>query len=246
MRRRDRTKAPEIPPEVLAAQQRTEELQRREGTLPCTEHGCTAVTGIACDYTDRRDKHCQTAWCPEHRVVVNERVFCRRHAGVISALPAPESALVAALPDLDNRAPSLVAWMARLIDSDVWRLLLGEFDAEAGGHLIADPVMLVFTGVERERAWERTWKLVTHMGITRRVSLMVEEADDSTVAVKVGSVVVDRLQPPWIAHRKQGETVSVEIDQHEREAFNAQVLAAIEQGIAQEQQQQSWATRAQG
>jgi hypothetical protein len=242
MRRRQRTEPLQVPPEVLAAQLRLEELQQREGVLPCTEHGCTELTGVECDYADRRDRRCDTAWCPEHRVIVNDRIFCRRHAGVISALPPPESALVASLPDLGNRAPSLVAWMARIIDSEVWRLLLGEFESDSGGHLIADPVMLVFTGVERERAWERTWKLVTHQGITNRVSLLVDEADDSTIAVKVGSVVVDRLRPPWITHRQLHETVSEEVDLDEREAFNARVLAAIEQGMAKEANRVSWAS----
>jgi hypothetical protein len=241
MRRRGSQDTSEIPSDVLAAQLRAEALQRQEGVLPCREAGCTAVTGVACEYIDRRDLHCRTAWCPQHRMIVNEHAYCRRHAGVVSALPPAESALMAALPDLDNRAPSLVAWMARLIDSDVWRLLLAELDADAGGHLIADPVMLVFVGVQRERAWERTWKLVTHTGITRRVSLMVSESADSEVAVKVGPTIVERLRPPWIIHRERRETVSEEADQREREDFNAQVVAAIAEGIVAENQRQAWA-----
>ena len=210
---------------------RIREAAQREGSLPCTEVGCSAGTGIGCEYVDRRSRGCRTAWCPAHRVLVEDHVYCRRHAGVVGALPAADSSLVVALPDLENRAPSLVGWVARQIDADVWRLLLGELDEDTGGQLVSDPVMLVFTGVERRRAWERSWKLVTHTGINRRVGLLVDEAADDEVIVKVGITVVARLVPPWITHRKQREQVDAERDAEERAEFNQQVMHAIEEEV---------------
>lgn len=219
------------------------ELVQLEGTLPCTTDGCAAMTAIPCEYVDRRTRQCRTAWCPRHRVIVEGHLYCRRHAGVVSALPVADSTLVTPLPDIDNRAPSLVAWVARQVDGDVWRLLLQELDAD-GGELIADPVVLVFTGVERLRAWERAWKLVTHTGVSRRVSLMVEEAHDDEVAVKIDANVVDRLAPPWITERRGFEPPDAETDRREREAFNQRILDAIERGLLRERQLQA-ATRLQ-
>ena len=206
---------------------RIREVAQREGTLPCTEVGCDATTAVGCEYVDRRSRACRTAWCPTHRMLVEDHVYCRRHAGVVSALPAADSSLVVPLPDLENRAPSLVGWVSRQIDADVWRLLLGELDNRTGGQLIADPVVLVFTGMQRSRAWERAWKLLTHAGVNVRVSLIVEEAADDEVIVKVGTTVAARLVPPWITHRKNGEHIDDEQDSRERAQFNEQVLQAI-------------------
>ena len=209
-----------------------------EGTRPCTEAGCDAVTGIACAYIDRRRHRCKTAWCPAHRLVLGERVYCRRHAGVISAIGVNEPIPTTSFPDLDNRAPSLAAWVARGIDGDVWGLLLEELGGQAGGQLIADPVGLSFQGLERRRGWERAWKLVTHTGVARRVSVVVEEADDSVVLVKVGRAVVDRVVPPWIEHRRNHERVSDEQDAAERQALNERLVASIRQGLADEQKRE--------
>src|SRR4029077_20773414 len=84
------------------------------------------------------------------------------------------------------------------------------------------------------RGWERAWKLVTHTGISRRVSLIVEEARDEEVAVKIGPNVVDRLVPPWIDDRRTAETLDAEIDRRHREAFNQRILDAVERGLLRE------------
>ncbi|MBV9100218.1 MAG: hypothetical protein JOZ46_02075 [Candidatus Dormibacteraeota bacterium] len=228
-----------------SAEDRAAELAARQGTLPCSESGCGATTGIACDYVDRRDRACRTAWCPAHRMVVDERIFCRRHAGVVSSLPA-DAAQSIPLPDLENRAPSLVGWVARQIDADVWRLMLRELDAATGGQLIADPVALVFIGVERHRAWERAWKLVTHAGEKHRVSILVTESRDAEVEVKVGSNVLDRVVPPWIQHRRDGESVSAEQDVEERKLFNHRLLEAIQRGLTREREIADTMSRAAG
>ncbi len=201
---------------------------------PCTQGGCTATDGIPCAYVDRRGRECRTAWCPEHRVTIEDRVYCRRHAGVVSALPSLDSSLAVSLPDLDNRAPSLVGWVSRQIDGDVWRLLLKELSSGRGGQLVADPVTLIFVGIGRQRAWERAWRLDSHIGIALRVSIVVEELDDTMVTVKVGGNTVEQLVPPWIQHRVKGETVPPDEDRREREDFYQRVLDSIERGLGHE------------
>lgn len=205
-----------------------------ESMHPCTQGGCTSQDGAPCEYVDRRGRECRTAWCIEHRVTIEDRVYCRRHAGVVSALPSLESTPQVSLPDLDNRAPSLVGWVSRQIDGDVWRLLLKELSAGSGGQLVADPVTLVFVGIGRQRAWERAWRLDSHVGIALRVSILVEELDDTMITVKVGGNTVEQLVPSWIQHRVRGEAVAPDEDRKEREDFYQRVLDSIERGLGYE------------
>ncbi len=203
-------------------------------THPCTQGECTSPDGVSCAYVDRRGRECRTAWCIEHRVTIEGRVYCRRHAGVVSALPSLDSSLAVSLPDLDNRAPSLVGWVSRQIDGDIWRLLLKELTSGSGGQLVADPVTLIFVGIGRRRAWERSWRLDSHVGIAHRVSILVEELDDTMITVKVGQNTVEQLVPPWIQHRVRGETVAPDEDRREREEFYQRVLDSIERGLGRE------------
>lgn len=209
--------------------QRAEE----QGDKACTERGCTSELGVACDYVDRRGRRCRSAWCPDHRLVVDGGVYCRRHAGVVSALPGGVHA-ASPYPDLDNRAPSLVSWVARDVDADIRRLLLDELDQHTGGQLIADPVYLVFLGTERRRAWERTWKLATHRGMSLRVALQVEEDADAEVAVKVGTEVLARIVPPWILRRLHGGGEDPAAEARRRETFRASILRIVAAGIQNE------------
>jgi hypothetical protein len=167
-------------------------------------------------------------------MTIEDHVYCRRHAGVVSALPSLDNSLAVSLPDLDNRAPSLVGWVSRQIDADVWRLLLKELSSGSGAQLIADPVTLIFVGIGRQRAWERSWRLDSHVGIAHRVSIVVQEADDTMVTVKVGGNPVEQVVPPWIQHRIRGETVAPEDDRREREEFYQRVLDSIERGLGRE------------
>jgi hypothetical protein len=206
------------------------------GELPCTQQGCTATTGIECEYVDRRMRRCRTAWCPLHRVVVHHHVYCRRHAGVVAAVPTDLLNSRSPLPDLENRAPSLVNWVANEVDGQVRRLLLQELDATGGGELVCDPTTLVFVGIDRRRGWERAWKLIGRDASVGRVSLLVEEDADTEVAVKVGFNVVDRLVPPWIAQRGDASGSTPADDRRARDRFNECILDAIDRGLARERE----------
>jgi len=203
------------------------------GAAPCSAADCDSVTAISCDYIDRRSIRCDTAWCPEHRIVVDSRVFCRRHAGTVSALPGGPLA-GSPLPDLDNRAPSLVSWVAREVDAEIRHLLLSIAGDDEAAQLIVDPVFLIFVGRERKRAWERSWKLVNHRGTAVRVALQVEEEDNSRVTIRVGSNVVARVTPPWITQRSSHPPTSAAIDGEERQQFNVEILDLIVVAVRQE------------
>jgi hypothetical protein len=203
------------------------------GELPCTERGCSATTGLECEYIDRRSRRCRTAWCPVHRMVVHDKVYCRRHAGVVRAVPTGVLEQNSPLPDLENRAPSLVNWVSNEIDAAVRSLLMKELGNTGGAELVVDPVTLVFVGIDRCRGWERAWKLVGY-GVSVRVSLMVEEDADTEVAVKVGLNVVDRLVPPWIGQREAVDAQTPAEDRRRRDRFNEQLVDAMDRGLARE------------
>jgi hypothetical protein len=194
------------------------------GTLPCSSAGCAQTTGIACTYVDRRNRQCTTAWCPAHRMVFDGGVICRRHVGVATALAGVDTPR----PDLENRAPSLVEWVADDTAADIARTLHSVCGGRAPDlQAVSTGLDLVFVGIERERVWQRTWKLNQYKGVAYEVSLQVAEEQDSNVLVRVNHNEVARLVPPWIEQRLVGVTVSPTEDAAGRRRFHEEVITAI-------------------
>jgi hypothetical protein len=217
----------------VGAERGTAVLVDLAGDQRCTQPGCGRTTGLACEYVDRRGHDCRTSWCPDHRLVIDGRVYCRRHAGVVSALPVGYVGHTAPMPDLETRAPSLVSWVAREVDADIRQLLLAGLRDDRA-RLVTDPVYLVFIGCDRRRAWERAWKLVDYSGESLRIALLVEECADAEVEVRVNAEIVDRLTPPWIVQRLHGAMPPPEVDAQRRKDFNRRLLGVIHQGIERE------------
>jgi hypothetical protein len=193
------------------------------GDLPCSERSCAAQTGTACVYQDRRGRRCPTAWCPEHRVVVDGDVYCRRHAGVVQAV----AGAVAQPPDVENRAASLARWVGSDLDP-LLRALLEKRPAAIG--LTVSSVHPVHIGFNRVRAWEWSWKLLGDEGIAATVSIHVEERQDDQVVVCVGAgVVVARLTPPWIERRHQGLAADPALDAAARTEFYRTIVDRVMQ-----------------
>lgn len=199
-----------------------------EGSLPCSDRGCTASTGLACAYVDRRGRSCATAWCPSHRDLVEGGVYCRRHAGVVRALA---DAAVPGAPDLDNRAPSLVRWVADDVAADVLAML-GELRAP-GEDLLDEPVRLSHLGRERTRVWERVFSLAGHTGFRNKIELQVLEEDDTVVVARVNHRAVFAAEPPWISARRAGEPLQGEADARARAAWRQSLLDALRRGLAE-------------
>ena len=183
-----RDDATPIPPEFAARA-----VAERPGTLLCSAPGCRAVTGLSCSFTDRRGHACLTAWCPLHRAVVGDSAYCPSHARLLDdeADPLIESER----PDLENPVPLLVAWAARIVEDDIVGMMRPLCD-ELRLSFVADPLHLVHAGIDRERTWERGWKLTSHLGIALRVQVAVEEASPETVLAKVNTKVVFSGLPP--------------------------------------------------
>jgi hypothetical protein len=192
------------------------EFAKPTGTLPCQERGCSSRTAITCAYRDRREQRCTAAFCPEHRSMVGGVVYCRRHASTITALG--EGADPHALPELENRGPSLVDWMADAINDSVVAMLESTArDSETVK--VEDEVTLIFDA-QRRRRWERSWKLLENTGVSFKVSLEVAaDNDDALVDVRVGTLVVARGVPPWVTRRRAGVEVTSQVDAEQRELF---------------------------
>ena len=118
----------------------------------CTLAGCSNDNAQPCAYRDGRGRPCRAAHCPQHGVVSDGKFYCRRHAGVMRAVGA-EATPQGGLPDVDNRAPSLVNWIARDLDENVRRLLTGV--ARPGESVIADETVHVARDFNRKARWEQ-------------------------------------------------------------------------------------------
>ena len=176
------------------------------GVLPCSARGCRQETGLPCAYIDRRDRRCPTAWCPQHRAVHDGHVFCPVHGRTVAA--TADGYADHHRPDLDNEVPLLVSWVTRELEPDLGGLV-EVVSREYGQVFVADPVRFVLYGVERVRTWERAWKMCAHTGVTLRVHAAVEEADPTTVHVKVNSRVVTSAPAPSPAVRELAEDPTV-------------------------------------
>jgi hypothetical protein len=201
------------------------------GTLPCSEQGCSHETAITCAYRDRRGRVCAAAFCPDHWSMVGNVVYCRRHAGTIVAMgPGVD---VGAMPELDNRGPSLVNHVADEIGPEVEKLLRAT--ARDGETVKSESEVTVIFDHRRRRRWERAWKLIEPTGISLTVSLTVnEDEDDALIDVRVGATVIARGVPPWIARRRAGLGIGGQADADQRELFHRFFINHIAEAIALE------------
>ncbi|MBJ7594511.1 MAG: hypothetical protein JF886_06540 [Candidatus Dormibacteraeota bacterium] len=195
------------------------------GRERCAAGGCRRLDGTQCSYVDKRSRRCPTAWCPNHVADVAGFPYCRRHASTMSAIEGGE--VVAGLPDLDNRAPSLVGWISRELDEPI-RDVLTRVAPPSGARLVTDPVRLIITPGGSTRRWAKTWKIVDSTSVLNRVSIEVDEVDDCHVSARVDTELIGRGLPPWIGNRQAGRQVDPQVDAAERAEFAAAMARSIE------------------
>jgi hypothetical protein len=172
--------------------------------------------GDPCHYVDCDGRRCLSAWCEEHRLIVDDQVFCRRHAGIISSIV--EGKLVAPLlPGLDNRCPSLLVWMSEQIGAEV------ESTLSALGSVESTPTR------QRDGApglWEKVWVVSNGDDTVIRASLEIQEPEPELIA-RVDGVQIVAGVPPWVKHRGRMEWVAPAVDAAERKEFNAILIDAF-------------------
>lgn len=209
----------------------TEPTVVRHGRLPCSEAGCSNNNAVTCEYRDRRGNACESTFCPQHWAEVNDGVYCRRHASTMEAFGS--SVDTTTLPDLDNRGPSLVRWVADELNDEIEALLRSV--ARPDETVRTETEVLVYIDHNHRRRWERGWKLLEATGISLKVALTVTEGDDDAlVEVRVGSNVIARGVPPWIARRRAGLESAGAVDRDQRELFHRFFMNHIAEEVAEQ------------
>jgi hypothetical protein len=185
-------------------------------TMLCNARGCGKTTALPCSYRDRRGRACSTAFCDEHGMTVAGLPYCRRHGSTLVAL-GPQATDPLAYPDLGNRAPSLVHWVANDLDNPVREILTKL--AHSGERVLSDREVTLLHDQNRQPRWERSWRLVDHTGVIVKITVMVSDEDDALVRVRVGSEDVVRAVPPWIERRRRGLQTTADVDASQRRIF---------------------------
>jgi hypothetical protein len=194
----------------------------------CGELGCRAQSLEVCAYVDSRGRACGTRWCAEHGASIGGSRYCRRHAGTIGALGSKANN-PRALPDVGHRGASLVRWLYRDLDPTLTKLL--ESLTTDRDHLLRDNEVTVSRDEAGTRQWGMSWKLASPSGVRLRISLSVEEADDSIVLVRLDDSVVATGTPPWIEARRRGQTLSKQADIEQRREFYAFIVNYLAQAL---------------
>ena len=184
----------------------------------CFSLGCKHHPAYRCSYIDRDGMHCMSDWCDEHVVTVDSQPYCRRCSGIVSIighLPHDQ------WPSLNNRAPSLVAWVAYDLDDPIQSML----EKAAFGR----PNMQISQQAigSQASAWSFGWHLSIDGLVAHSIFLEVSEAKDSYFTVIVDGQRVVIAEPPWITRRREGKWVPEYQDQNERQAFYAEISRRI-------------------
>lgn len=190
-----------------------------EGDLPCAREACDSTTAVPCRYTDRRGHRCDIALCREHRHDAGSRPLCPRHAAILAAIRAG-SLLASPLPDVGNRAPSVLAAAASKLDSEFSALLTHN---SGGGQLIRNPGRLTFTS-DRHRTWTQRWSVASHRGPEFTLQLAVSEAAPHELVVNLDGRPVTSIPAVW--QRRGDEPLVKSVRERVALAFEEQTIAS--------------------
>ena len=202
---------------------------RSNRRLSCEAPGCIQ-TASACSYLDRRGRSCLTAWCWDHGSSEDGTPYCRRHASTVAAVAGDHAA---GLPDVDNRAASLVSWVGHAVDARMRRILLS-VAPEDGGKLACDGVRLQLSPKfleGRSRRWTKVWKVLDHTGVLCAVSIETDEDRPEEICARVDGRAVGNGVPPWIAFRAADKDLSGDEQQAERSAYYNGLLRSVASGL---------------
>jgi hypothetical protein len=166
------------------------------------------------------------------------RAFCRRHARLFASAGAGEFQIEQALPDLDNRSPSLADYVGDALEPRVLQFLWSLCRPGTNDQVGSEPLRVVHPAGGGTRRWDRTWKIYDHTGVIVQVAVETDESRDPEVDLKVGRNVIGQGVPPWIARRRQAlPPLGPAADAEDRERFYAalwqaapaQILLEVEQ-----------------
>jgi hypothetical protein len=202
----------------------------------CSSRGCVQQTGLACGYVDRHQRACPTAWCPEHRYITRDAVYCPTHGRFLDGTEDEFRDTVHA--DIGNAVPMTLARIVQEVDATVTDAITR---TAAAWHqtLVIDPVRFNLVGVDRVRTWERAWKVCDNLGPTLRVAVAIEEAAPDVAEARVQSQTALQLPIPW----QESQGAAEEAWEGAALEFRQRLLRALVGGVADWQREHA-ATRA--
>jgi hypothetical protein len=156
--------------------------------------------------------------------------YCSLHASTVEAIDTP-SGHANDVADVDDRAPSLVNWIANDLDKDV-RTLLADA-AHPGEDVLTDGFVQLTRDKLRRGRWERSWRIVDHTGLVLKVGIYTDEGDDSLVHVRVGDLLVAEGVPPWIASRQEGDESTPPVEISRRQEFYSSLQESVAAALKQ-------------
>jgi hypothetical protein len=198
---------------------------------------CKREDAAECSYTDRRGKRCGLSWCPDHQKSILGMCYCIRHGNTVSALELWEgggesrrldTAKLAKLPDVKNRAPSLVYWVALAIDSQVREIMAAACGVRSDQ--VERSAVKSFIGRGQMDHWITTWN-PDGPGRNAAVSVEIGEMRPTEVVINVNGQPVTKGVPPWVTHHENLERVDAETDDRERKDYFAGIVEAISNAL---------------
>lgn len=187
----------------------------------CFRAGCFSTDVEQCDFSDGSGGQCVSYWCPNHRVMVNEGVYCNRHAGIARALDGNLSG--PDLPSVSVRAPALAVWVGEKVDRDLRIVLLAIGSESPGAHLIVKALRRTVDASGNVR-WERSWRVQREGMLLASASVGVDERQDTVLLVSVNESNVLRSPVPWIRRRTVSGWQDPVDDEAERADFFSELV----------------------
>ena len=196
----------------------------------CQHRGCTNAPTVGCHYVDSAGRLCVTSWCDEHRARAGVIPYCRRHASIITARESGR--LRGPLPHIDNRAPSLVAFVTDAVRIPI-DILFTTLAAQRREAVVSTEAVELVS--EPQLRWQQSWALQGEQGDTLRLTIAVDEATDPEMLVTINRRQI-RFVPPWITRRIEGITLPPGQDATERRTFYDELVQHIRGEIARQLQ----------
>jgi hypothetical protein len=174
-----------------------------QGSEACWVATCRSLGGLTCHYVDDAGGICSTAWCPDHRVMIDGRPYCRRHGALVPTLQEGMP-----LPAFTDRSANMVNRVAELLHQAVCFVLASEGGNVADLDVATTPTRIsAYSG--GKPVWGRSWALMNGQG---RVLLEVEARASATLGdrleVLVSGAIVYEQTPVWDALRREGSEES--------------------------------------
>ena len=117
------------------------------------------------------------------------------------------------------------------MDAGIRKILREVLNEHAAETIIVEPVGYVFSVHDKAHRWERAWKLANHTGVTLKIAVDVDEANDSMVRIRVGQQSVTSVVPPWVEHHRTKQMVDPETDARERRDFYARLFDVVGKAV---------------